>query len=44
MILTGHTSFASQTLFYKVVDIIRINRERLESGLGAINAVRGKGE
>lgn len=44
VILTGHTSFASKTLFYRAVEILKINKERIESGLGAINAVRGHGE
>jgi phosphoglycerate dehydrogenase-like enzyme len=43
-IITPHCSGLSRDYFVRAVDLLTINVKRIEGGLGALNAVRGKGE
>ncbi|SCZ92444.1 BZ3500_MvSof-1268-A1-R1_Chr5-2g07862 [Microbotryum saponariae] len=44
MILTPHSCWMSKLNFVRAVDVFLTNAERMNQGLGAINALRGKGE
>ncbi|ORY80722.1 hypothetical protein BCR35DRAFT_352483 [Leucosporidium creatinivorum] len=43
-IITPHCSWASKDNFVRAVDLLEENANRLEKGLGALNALRGRGE
>ncbi|KDE08648.1 hypothetical protein MVLG_01108 [Microbotryum lychnidis-dioicae p1A1 Lamole] len=44
MILTPHSCWMSKLNFVRAVEVFLTNAERMNQGLGAINALRGKGE
>ncbi|KAM0751107.1 hypothetical protein T439DRAFT_380116 [Meredithblackwellia eburnea MCA 4105] len=44
VVLTPHVSWASKVNFERSMELFLINKSRLESGEGALNALRGKGE
>lgn len=44
VIITPHVCWASTQNFFRAVDLLEINKARLDAGQGALNALRGKGE
>ncbi|KAL8290608.1 hypothetical protein RQP46_002866 [Phenoliferia psychrophenolica] len=44
VILSPHVSWSSKKNFVRAVELLGINKERVEAGEGALNALRGKGE